>query len=110
MSMRSSDPRIAFCCRLRRARIEAGLSQKQLGIKAGLDEFVASTRINRYEVGVHEPDVGMARRLAKVLNVPLPYLYAEDDVMAEMILAFSRMSQRRQQTVLRELDGKASEL
>ena len=102
--MRPSDPRNAFCRRLRAARIAAGLSQKQLGIKAGLDEFVASARINRYEVGVHEPDVGMTRRLANVLGVPLPYLYAEDDLLAEMILAFSRQSRRKQQVLLRELE------
>ena len=106
--MRSSDPRTAFCRRLRDARIAAGLSQKQLGIKAGLDEFVASTRINRYEVGVHEPDVGTTRRLASVLGVPLPYFYTDDDLMAEMILAFTRIPRRKQQAPLRELDGKAS--
>lgn len=108
--MRSSDPRIAFCRRLRTARIAAGLSQKQLGIKAGLDEFVASARINRYEVGVHEPDIGMTRRLASVLGVPLPYFYAEDDLMADMILVFTRVPRRKLQALLRELEGKAPEL
>lgn len=101
--MRSAGPREAFCRRLRDARMRAGLSQKQLGIKAGLDEFVASARINRYEVGVHEPDVGMTRRLAGVLGVPLPYLYAEDDLLADLILAFTQLSRRRQQAVVREL-------
>jgi transcriptional regulator with XRE-family HTH domain len=101
--MRSAGPRAVFCRRLRDARMRAGLSQKQLGIKAGLDEFVASARINRYEVGVHEPDVGMTRRLAGVLGVPLPYFYAEDDLLADLILAFTQLSRRRQQTVVREL-------
>ena len=107
--MRSSDQRQAFCRRLRAARTAANLSQKQLGIKAGLDEFVASARINRYEVGVHEPDVGMTRRLAKALNVPAAYFYADDDVMADMILAFARISRRRQQTMLRELERESPE-
>src|SRR5580693_4817790 len=107
--MRSSDPRAAFCRRLRTARLAAGLSQKQLGIKAGLDEFVASTRVNRYEVGVHEPDVGMTRRLAKALNVPTAYFYADDDAMAAMILAFARISQGKQQTILRELEQGSTE-
>ena len=102
--MRSSDPRVAFCRRLRTARVAAGLSQKQLGIKAGLDEFVASTRINRYEVGVHEPDVGMTRRLAAVLRVPLAYFYADDDVKADMVQAFARLSRRKQQILLHELE------
>lgn len=86
--MRSSDPKATFCRRLREARLSAGLSQKQLGIKAGLDPFVASTRVNRYEVGVHEPDLGMAARLAHAAMVPLAYFYAEDDRLAQMIESF----------------------
>lgn len=103
--MRSADPRATFCRRLREARMAAGLSQRQLGIKAGLDEFVASTRINRYETGVHEPDVGTSRRMAQVLSVPLPYFYADDDLLARMILAFARLSRQKQQTSIRELES-----
>lgn len=47
------DAKTIFCMRLKAARKMAGISQKNLGIKAGLDEFVASTRINRYELGVY---------------------------------------------------------
>ena len=86
----------------------AGLSQRQLGIKAGLDEFVASTRINRYETGVHEPDVGTTRRLAQVLAVPLSYLYADDDLLARMILAFAQLSRQKQQAKVRELEDGSS--
>ncbi|WP_415659328.1 helix-turn-helix domain-containing protein [Roseateles sp.] len=64
------------------------MSQKQLGIEAGLDEFVASTRINRYEQGVHAPDFQIAMRLAAVLQVPVAFLYCDADEMAQMILAF----------------------
>jgi transcriptional regulator with XRE-family HTH domain len=64
------------------------LSQKQLGIRAGLDQFVASTRVNRYELGVHEPDMGMAARLAYAASIPLAYLYAEDDRLAQVIKDF----------------------
>ncbi len=76
--------------RLKEARTALGLSQKQLGIEAGLDEFVASTRINRYEVGVHAPDYPMAIRLARVLRVPVAFLYCDNDELAQMILAFHR--------------------
>ena len=55
--------------RLKQARLAAGLSQKQLGIEAGIDEGVASTRINRYEMGVHKPDPSVAVALGKVLKV-----------------------------------------
>ena len=76
--------------RLKEARVALGLSQKQLGIEAGLDEFVASTRINRYEQGVHAPDYQIATRLAHVLHVPVAFLYCDSDEMAQMILAFHR--------------------
>lgn len=74
------------------------MSQKQLGIDAGLDEFVASTRINRYEQGVHAPDFQIATRLAEVLQVPVAFLYCDADDMAHMLLAFHRASKsaRRQ--------------
>ena len=36
-------------------------------------------RINRYEVGIYEPDVGTAAHLVEVLAVPLAYLFANQD-------------------------------
>ncbi|MEO8959857.1 MAG: helix-turn-helix transcriptional regulator [Rudaea sp.] len=92
-----------FCARLRHAREIAGLSQKQLGIKAGLDEFVASARINRYETGLHHPDIQTVARLASVLDVPTAYLYATDKRLARMIAGFNRLSQRKQSAILRQL-------
>lgn len=79
-----------FCKRLRASRLASGLSQKKLGVLAGIDEFAASARINRYERGIHEVDVQTAQHLAMVLNVPLAYFYADDDQLAELILAFGR--------------------
>ncbi|ENU2133045.1 helix-turn-helix domain-containing protein [Salmonella enterica] len=77
-----------FCLRLKQARLASGMSQKCLGIAAGIDEFVASTRINRYEKGVHEPGTEIVQKLAEVLRVPLAYFYAEDDGLAELMLSF----------------------
>jgi len=79
-----------FCKRLRDARLACGLSQRKLGVLAGIDEFVASARINRYELGIHEVDIQTAHHLASVLNVPLAYFYADDDCLAELILLFYR--------------------
>lgn len=76
--------------RLRSARTAKGISQKQLGILAGIDEFSASPRINQYERGKHVPDFTTAQRLAKVLSIPVTYLYADDDNLAQFILAFSK--------------------
>lgn len=52
--------RAVFCFRLKQIRLERGLSQKELGKLAGIDEFVASTRINRYEQGIHEASLDTA--------------------------------------------------
>ncbi|WP_194725437.1 helix-turn-helix domain-containing protein [Noviherbaspirillum malthae] len=77
--------------RLREARLAAGLSQKQLGIDAGLDEFVASTRINRYELGIHKADYQIAQRLAVLLRVPTGYFYTEDDDLASIMVIYHRL-------------------
>lgn len=92
-----------FGKRLKEARNAVGLSQKQLGVLAGLDEFVASTRVNRYERGVHEPDAGIALKLAEVLSVPRAYLYADDDEMAQLILAYANASRAMRKSVLKAL-------
>ena len=89
-----------FCHRLKQARMGAGLSQKQLGIAAGIDEFVASTRINRYEKGVHEPAIDIVIRLADVLGVPLAYFYADDDSLAELMLVYFSADTERQRLIL----------
>jgi transcriptional regulator with XRE-family HTH domain len=102
----ASNPNI-FCRRLKEARKAVGLSQKKLGMLAGLDEFVASTRINRYELGIHDADPGTATRLAGVLGVPLAYLYAEDDLLAHMVLAFTALPTERQQALLQQIETTA---
>ncbi|MCX7123857.1 MAG: helix-turn-helix transcriptional regulator [Gammaproteobacteria bacterium] len=68
--------------RLKEARIAASLSQKQLGIKAGIDQFSASARMNQYETGKHVPDFGTVKKIAQVLKLPTAYFYAEEDDLA----------------------------
>jgi transcriptional regulator with XRE-family HTH domain len=91
--------------RLKKARLSAALSQKQLGIQAGLDEFVAGTRINRYEGGVHKADYQIAQRLAEVLDVPTAYFYAEDDVLAELMLIYHRLGGKKKSELLKVAKG-----
>lgn len=79
-----------LCKRLKEARLEAGLSQKQLGIKAQMDEFSASARMNHYEIGRHTPDYSALSLIAKILKVPVTYFYAESDDFAELIKVFSQ--------------------
>lgn len=90
--------------RLKESRERKGLSQKQLGIAAGLDQFVASARINRYERGVHHPDPVTLQRLADTLGVPPAYLVASDDRLARAILAFSALPVETQERVASDLE------
>ncbi len=91
--------------RLREARVRKGLSQKALGILAGIDEFSASPRINQYEQDKHVPDYSTSRRLAEALEVPVPYLYAEGDELAELILSYAQVGVRKRAQVRRLLSG-----
>ncbi|MGM3189014.1 MULTISPECIES: helix-turn-helix domain-containing protein [Pectobacteriaceae] len=61
---------------------------ESLGILAGIDEAMASARMNQYERGIHTPDFELACRLAAVLHVPACYFYTVEDDLAEMILSF----------------------
>lgn len=74
-----------FPKRLKEIRTLRGLSQKQLGIEAGIDPSVASPRMNQYERGVHAPDFGTVRHFARVLKVPTAFFYCEEDELATAI-------------------------
>ncbi|MDR6935735.1 helix-turn-helix transcriptional regulator [Luteibacter sp. 3190] len=87
-------------------RLQRGLSQLALGRKLGLDPGVASTRINRYEVGVHDPDLATAQQIAQALGVPLAYLFAADKKLARAILAFDQLSAKEKDAFLAALEGK----
>lgn len=77
--------------RLKEVRLNAGISQKQLGIKAGIDPFSASARINQYERGKHMPDLQTLARVAAVMQVPVPYFYCQDAELAAVIVKFSAL-------------------
>ena len=79
------------------------MSQKQLGIAAGMDEFSASARMNHYEKGRHTPDYSMLKRIAKVLNLPVTYFYAESDEMAELVRLFDKLKKADKQKLLKKL-------
>lgn len=86
--------------RLRDARTKAGLTQEKLGIMAGIDEMSASARMNQYERDVHVPNYQMAEKLAEALDIPVEYLYAKDDVTAELLLRLHRLDPQEKQQIL----------
>jgi transcriptional regulator with XRE-family HTH domain len=92
MKSSNSKSRGVFGSRLKTARHTAGIPQDKLGVQIGLDEFVASARISRYESGTHEPPYEIAKKLSSELQVPVAFFYCEDDRMAEVILLSARFS------------------
>lgn len=92
-----------FGRQLKKAREKAGISQKQLGIDAGIDEFSASPRINQYERGTHTPDYQTATRLAECLEVPVEFFYSEDQLMGDLILELGVLSKTDKQKLLKSL-------
>lgn len=89
-----------FSRRLKEVRLAKGLSQKSLGILAGIDEFVASTRINRYEKGVHQANIEVVQQLSAVLEVPLAYFYTEDDDLASLLRSWPKMDAEKKKRIL----------
>jgi transcriptional regulator with XRE-family HTH domain len=80
-----------FGQRVRARREELGWPQERVGVLIGIDESCSRARISRYELGVHEPAVVTAQRIADALMVPLAYLYCEDDGVAGLLLELHRL-------------------
>lgn len=90
--------------RLKEARLRNGLSQKELGIRAGIDESSASPRVNQYERGKHTPSYTTLVQLAKVLKVPVPYFYCEDDRLARLIIVYGKLPAKTRNQLLAQLE------
>ena len=65
------------------------------------------SRVTRYELGTSEPDFVTASKLAKELGVPLAYLLADNDTLADIILAVASMSPAVQRRMAAGLKAKA---
>lgn len=94
-----------FAMRLKQARDLRGLSQRALGalVDKDNDKNRGAARINRYEQRVNLADMEKAGELAKALNVPLAYLFAESEDLAEMILAFEGLDEAQRAKVLADM-------
>ena len=86
--------------RLKEARLAVGISQKQLGIAAGIDEFVASAMMNQYETGKHIPDFDVVTKIAETLNLPSSYFYTTVDDLAEIIKIYGQVTKKDQRKLL----------
>lgn len=95
MSNVSPPAKSLFGRRLREARLRAGIAQDKLGVMIGLDEGSSSARMSRYENGVHEPAFVWVEKMADALRIPAAYFYCDDDRLAEIMLAYSALSEKK---------------
>ena len=86
--------------RIRSRREELGWSQEELGVLIGIDESSSRARISRYELGNHQPPLGTAMNIAKVLRVPLAYLYCEENDVAGLLLALKKVPAKQRETLI----------
>ena len=82
-----------------------GLSQRALGalVDKERDKNRGAARVNRYEQQVNLADIEKAAELAEALNVPLAYLFADSDELAELILSYSTLDPTQQAKVLADV-------
>lgn len=78
-------------------------------MSAGLPQETAAVRINRYENAVHDADLATARRIAQSLGVPLAFLYADTDVLAEAILTLGLLSKSEQRKAVADLKARLAQ-
>ncbi|MBY8605969.1 MAG: helix-turn-helix transcriptional regulator [Burkholderia sp.] len=97
---RTTSTSAIFPKRLREARLRSGLSQEQLGIEAGIDEFSASARVNQYETGKHTPKLQTAHHLAEVLHVPTAFLYEGNDLLARLLIVAAPLPLKSMEALL----------
>jgi transcriptional regulator with XRE-family HTH domain len=108
---RGGEKEAVVSARLRSARVVAGLSQRELGIRAGMDPSVASPRVNQYERGKHTPDTNTLGKLGQVLDLPVAYFFADEEELAILIASFHRLpaSARRRFMALLAKSAKSDE-
>lgn len=94
--------------RIKAARKLANISQKELGIRIGMDISSASSRMNHYEKGRHTPDIQTLKRIAGQLNVPLTYFFCESDSTAELSCLIAALKEADKKSLIEELRLKAS--
>ena len=85
-----------------------GLSQRALGALVDKDQSKdkGAVRVNRYEQQVNRADMDSAAELATALDVPVAYLFADTDDLAELILSFNQLAQDEKSMLLNDLRKK----
>lgn len=98
-------PRAVVAARLRQARALRGLSQRETGVRMGLNKDTASARISRYESESMAISLEALFELAQALEVPPAYLLATTPAMADAILTLGGESEAQQAKLAQVLDA-----
>lgn len=83
------------------------MTQRTLGDFVSGDKDKGAVLINRYERQVNKADMETAAEIARALDVPLAYLFAESDEQADLLLAFAKLSKAERQKVLAQAQALA---
>ncbi|MCB5361728.1 helix-turn-helix domain-containing protein [Vibrio lentus] len=94
--------------RLKEMRKKANISQKELGMRIGIDESSASARMNQYEKGKHTPDISTLKKMADELGVPLNYFFCEDDVSAELANLIHKLNDNQKKIIMAQIKSNLS--
>lgn len=79
------------------------MTQKELGIRIGMDQSSASSRMNHYEKDRHTPDIQTLQRMADELGVPLNYLFCENSESAELACLINNLSTEEKKKLIEKL-------
>jgi transcriptional regulator with XRE-family HTH domain len=89
--------------RLLEARTRKGISQKELGVRLGMEPGSASGRMNHYEKGRHTPDYPTLKRIADELGVPVAFFFCDDEISAELICLIMKLSKNDKKKLVLDL-------
>ncbi|MEZ9556340.1 helix-turn-helix domain-containing protein [Vibrio sp. BS-M-Sm-2] len=91
--------------RLKEVRKKAKISQKELGLRIGIDESSASARMNQYEKGKHTPDISTLKKMADELGVPLNYFFCEDECSANLVFLINELDKNQKQELIVHIEN-----
>ena len=74
-----------------------------LGLRIGITQSSASSRMNHYEKDRHIPDMQTISKLAEELDVPVAFFFCENDDMAELVTLFSKLSPKQRAEYLEKI-------
>lgn len=87
--------------RLNEAMGRRGISQKNLGIRCGIDPSVASSRVNHYCTGRHVPNFSLLEKMATALKMPVAFFYTPDDEIAKLLANYNSLPARSRKEIVR---------